>query len=86
MPNLLLRGVPEETVGQLKAMALDRRTSMNSVAIAELVAAVRADANARLLANLPNLAVSPPGIVEDVLTERVERTEQAEQSERADRE
>ena len=82
MVNLLLRGVPEETVGQLKAMALDRRTSMNSVAIAELVAAVRADGNARLLADLPDLAVSPPSIVKDVLTERVERTEQVEQADR----
>ena len=80
MANLLLRGVPEETVGRLKAMALDRRTSMNSVAIAELVAAVRADANARLLANLPDLAVDPPSIVEDLLTDRVERIEQTEQA------
>ena len=73
MVNLHLRDVPEETVSRLREIAKVRRTSMNAVAVAELIAGVRAEANAGLLSELPNLEVDVASIVEDLQTARSDR-------------
>ena len=72
MANLHLRDVPDETLGRLRDIAKARRTSMNAVAVAELIAGVREEANAMLLAGLPDLGVAQASIVEDVHAGRSE--------------
>lgn len=66
MANLHLRDVPDETLGRLRDIAKTRRTSMNAVAVAELIAGVREEANAMLLVGLPDLGVAQASIVEAV--------------------
>ncbi|MEI6621619.1 MAG: antitoxin [Actinomycetes bacterium] len=73
MATLHLRDVPDETVAQLRRIAAQHRTSMNAVAVQELVSAARRADNAALLEALPDLNVDPASIVDGIAAERAAR-------------
>jgi plasmid stability protein len=57
MATLHLRDVPDSTVDQLRRLAARERTSMNAIAVRELIDAAGQVDNAGLFASLPDLGV-----------------------------
>lgn len=73
MRTLYLRDVPEEVVQRLQRLAAQDGTSVNAVAVRELSDVSRRADNPELMADLPDLGVEVPTIVEAVEQERAGR-------------
>lgn len=64
MATLHLRDVPQNTIEQLRRLAERERTSMNAVAVQELIEAAGQVDNPALFTSLPNLDVDATKIAE----------------------
>lgn len=70
MATLHLRDVPDQTMDQLRRLAHNYRTSMNAVAVQELVEAARRVDNPALLASLPDLKIDQTEIIGAIEADR----------------
>lgn len=73
MATIYLRNVPEEVVERLQRLAKQAGTSVNAVAVQELLEATRRVDNPALLGRLPDVGMSAADIVADIEAARSER-------------
>lgn len=72
MRTLYLRNVPDDVARRLEVLARREGMSVNAFAVRELAETSRRADNPGLLASLPHLGVSVPGIVADLDATRAE--------------
>jgi plasmid stability protein len=73
MATIYLRNVPDELVERLQRLATQAGTSVNAVAVQELVEATKRADNPALLGRLPDLGMSAADIVADIEAARSQR-------------
>ncbi|HUQ39765.1 MAG TPA: hypothetical protein VM030_06385 [Acidimicrobiales bacterium] len=73
MRTLYLRNVPDEVGRRLEVLAGLEGMSVSAFAVRELAEVARRAANPALLADLPDLGVSPADLVQDIAAGRRRR-------------
>jgi hypothetical protein len=73
MRTLYLRNVPDEVVERLERLAAREAMSVSALAIRELAEASRRAENPALLDALPDLAIDPSRIIDELDTARASR-------------
>jgi len=73
MRTLYLRNVPDDVVERLERLAAREAMSVSALAIRDLAEVPRRADNPALLGALPDLAIDPSRVVEDLDTERAAR-------------
>jgi hypothetical protein len=73
VPTLYIRNVPHDVVARLQEMAEAEGLSVNALAVRELTDSARRSQNARLLADLPTLALDIDEVIADIHADRPER-------------
>jgi hypothetical protein len=73
MRTLYIRKVPDDVANDLEALAAAEGLSLNAFVVRELAWAARRAGNARLLADLPEIAIDIDEVIDDIHAGRPER-------------